>query len=96
MNLARLLPERERSEPNGDEPILAKRKAVLRVRDDLQKEASVPPHVAQLRRRRTAEGKATQNKWAGLECELLGSIFTLFADEQNRFYLLHPTLCYPD
>ena len=96
MNLARLLPERERGDPNGDEPILAERQTKLRVREDLQKAAPVPPSVAQLSERRTAEGKPAQNEWSRLKGELLVSVLTLFADEQNGFYLLCPTFCYSD
>ena len=97
MNLARLLPERERSEPNGDEPILAGTAGrTVRVRDDLQKQAPIPSRIAQLRTRRTTEGKPAQNESARLKCELPISVLTLFADEQNGLYLLHPTFCYPD
>ena len=88
MNLARLLPDRERSEPNGDEPILAEGQAVLRVRDDLQEEAPIPSRIAQLSKRKTAERKPAQYEWARLKGEFLISVLTLFADEQNGLYLL--------
>jgi len=67
-NLTGFLPEGERGNPDGDQPVLAKGETKLRVSDDLQEEFAIPARVAQLTGRWAAEGESTKDEGGRVKC----------------------------
>jgi hypothetical protein len=58
-------------EEDWDDPVLAERKAEIRVAGDLKDELSVPAFVQQLVERQTPDGQAAENGWARGETQTL-------------------------
>jgi hypothetical protein len=70
-------------EEDWDDPVLAERKAEIRVAGDLKDELSVPAFVQQLVERQTPDGQAAENGWARGETQTLIALLTLQSDELN-------------
>ncbi len=85
-----LLAEREGRDPDGDEPVLAKRKAEIWMPDDMKEEASVPTFVDELILGNRTERKSAKYKWPSVKRDTLLSLLALFPNKQDGVDLLEP------
>jgi len=77
------LPKSESGYPDGNEPVLAERQAVVWVGDDVKEKASVATFVQNLVLRKGAEGKSAQHERPGIEGDLLLVLLSLFPNQQD-------------
>ena len=70
--------------PQRDQSILSERQAVVRMADDLEEEAPVPPRMPEGAVNRTADWEPTQDEGAGAEGNLLPPLVPLLPDEADR------------
>ena|SRR5690242_18376550 len=82
-NLARFLPDGERSNPDGDQPVLAERKTEFRMADDLKEEMAVAASIGSLVSRQPAQWDTAEDERSGMKGKFLFTIVTLFANELN-------------
>ncbi|MGA3166089.1 MAG: hypothetical protein ABSF14_08205 [Terriglobia bacterium] len=91
-NYTGLLFERQGSDPNWDQAVLAVGEAEARVCPDLQEEAAVASGMRRLAERRTAKWKTAEDKGSCVVGEFLPILVPLLADELNGLELLESPL----
>jgi hypothetical protein len=82
------LPEGHGGNPNGYEPVLAKRQTEVGVASNLKKEFAVAPRVSELAQGRPAKRKTAEHEGTGMEGEFLIAVFALLTNEQDGLHLL--------
>jgi hypothetical protein len=73
--------------PNEYEPVLAERKAIIWMSDEVKEKASVPPFVDELVLGNRTERNSAKYEWPGGEGNILLPLLALFPDMADRFQL---------
>ena len=87
-----LLLDRERCDPDGNQPVLAEGQTELGVPGDFKEELSVAASVGQLTFGRRAKWKPAEDERSGVVGEFLAAVRARLADQANAFELLEPEL----
>jgi len=95
-NGAILLAKGERGNPDGYEPVLAKRQSEIGMADDVKEELSVASSVNELIAGDGPQRNPAEDEGSGVEGNLLFALLPLFSNHQDRAELLRPSGCDPD
>jgi hypothetical protein len=92
VNDSTLLLDGECGDPDGDQAVLAVRKAVPRVGGDFEEEVPIAASVGKSFLRRAAKRNPTKHKGPGVVSEFLLARLALLADELNNLQMLQSAL----